>query len=75
MAQGVADADEARVAAGRSGPGAVGSGAGSVPEADDGGRDSLTRIDAELRASGITPGHPSLFVPPDPEPGRAGRDS
>ena len=64
MAQGVADADEARVAAGRSGPGAV----GSVPLADDGGRDSLTRIDAELRASGITPGHPSLFVPPDPGP-------
>lgn len=64
MAQGVADADEARVAAGRSGPGAV----GPVPPGDDGGRDSLTRIDAELRASGITPGHPSLFVPPDPEP-------
>ena len=69
MAQGVADADEARVAAGRSGPGAVGPGAvGSAAAVDDGGRDSLTRIDAELRASGITPGHPSLFVPPDPEP-------
>ncbi|MDU0313721.1 hypothetical protein RKE38_08475 [Phycicoccus sp. M110.8] len=69
MAQGVADADEARVAAGRSGPGAVGPGAvGPVTPGDDGGRDSLTRIDAELRASGITPGHPSLFVPPDPEP-------
>ena len=69
MAQGVADADEARVAAGRSGPGAVGRGAvGSAAAVDDGGRDSLTRIDAELRASGIKPGHPSLFVPPDPEP-------
>lgn len=74
MAQGVADADEARVAAGRSGPGAVGPGAvgpgavGSAPSVDDGGRDSLTRIDAELQAAGITPGHPSLFVPPDPEP-------
>ncbi|MFC8502117.1 hypothetical protein ACFUC1_07145 [Pedococcus sp. NPDC057267] len=69
MAQGVADADEARVAAGRTGPGAVGAGAvAAVAPVDDGGRDSPTRIDAELQASGITPGHPSLYVPPDPEP-------
>ena len=69
MAQGVADADEARAAAGRSGPGGVGTGdgVGSAVGAD-GGRDSLPRIDAELRASGITPGHPSLFTSPDPGP-------
>lgn len=28
-------------------------------------RDSVPRIDAELEAAGITPGHPSLFVQPD----------
>jgi hypothetical protein len=70
MAQGVADADEARVAAGRTGPGGVG-----AAGADDGGRDSLPRMDAELRASGITPGHPSLFTSPDPAPVDASGDA
>jgi hypothetical protein len=32
----------------------------------DGGRDDRSRIDAELAAAGIHPGHPSLFEPADP---------
>jgi hypothetical protein len=60
MAQGVADSAEARVAAGRSGPGAL------VGEAlGRGERDSLPRMDSELLAAGIRPGDPSLFTPPD----------
>lgn len=61
MAQGVADSDEARAAAGRTGPGAMLGGA----TAD---RDSLPRMDDELRAAGIHPGHPSLYTPPEDEP-------
>ena len=30
-----------------------------------GGRDDLGRIDSELLAAGIHPGHPSLYQPPD----------
>ena len=60
MAQGVADSAEARTAAGRSGPGLL------VGEAmGDGGRDNLSRIDAELLASGVRPGDPSLYRAPD----------
>jgi hypothetical protein len=60
MAQGVADNDEARRAAGRSGPGLlVGEDLGR------GERDSLPRMDAELRAAGVTPGDPSLYESPD----------
>ncbi|WP_162259337.1 hypothetical protein [Phycicoccus sp. Soil803] len=56
MAQGVADSEEARTAAGRSGPGLlVGDAMGA------GGRDNLSRIDAELLASGVRPGDPSLY--------------
>jgi hypothetical protein len=60
MAQAVSDSGEARQAAGRTGPGAL-VGDGLV---DRGERDSLTRIDAELTAAGIRPGHPSLYEPP-----------
>ena len=67
MAQGVADSEEARGAAGRSGPGAlVGEGLGR------GERDSLPRMDGELRAAGIAPGDPSLYASPDPA--EAGHD-
>lgn len=62
MAQGVADSEDARAAAGRTGPGAlVGEGLGR------GERDSLPRMDGELRAAGIAPGHPSLYESPDPD--------
>jgi hypothetical protein len=30
-----------------------------------GGRDDLSRIDAELLAAGVHPGHPRLHQPPD----------
>jgi hypothetical protein len=60
MAQAVSDSAEARAAAGRSGPGAVGD-----PLVDRGERDSLPRMDRELMASGIHPGHASLFQSPD----------
>jgi hypothetical protein len=69
MAQGVADSEDARAAAGRSGPGSlIGDHLGR------GERDSLPRMDSELIAAGIGPGHPSLFLSPDledPEPGNA----
>ena len=64
MAQGVADTEDARAAAGRSGPGLlVGQGARG-----DGGRDDLSRMDAELLASGVRPGDPSLYQAPDADP-------
>ncbi|HEV7148757.1 MAG TPA: hypothetical protein VGN48_17335 [Pedococcus sp.] len=60
MAQGVSDSDEARAAAGRSGPGLlVGDALGR------GERDALPRMDAELLAAGVRPGHPSLYESPD----------
>src|SRR5689334_1744954 len=62
MAQGVADSEDARAAAGRTGPGLlVGDAMG------EGGRDNLSRIDAELLASGVRPGDPSLYRSPDAE--------
>ena len=67
MAQGVADAEEARNAAGRSGPGALVGGAATAA-ATAASRDSLPRMDEELRAAGIAPGHPSLYESPDTEP-------
>jgi hypothetical protein len=63
MAQGVADSEEARVAAGRTGPGML-----VGEELGRGERDFLPRMDQELSAAGITPGHPSLYASPDAEP-------
>ncbi|WP_392544806.1 hypothetical protein [Oryzobacter telluris] len=40
---------------------------------DPGGRDDLNRIDAELHAAGIHPGHQSLHTPPDPDEAREPR--
>jgi hypothetical protein len=62
MAQGVADTDEARAAAGRTGPGLF------VEDLGRGERDSLPRMDAELLAAGVRPGDPSLYRAPDAEP-------
>jgi hypothetical protein len=63
LQQAVDESSHARAAAGRTGPGgdpvAVG---GAAP----GGRDDLSRIDAELAAAGIHPGHESLYEPADP---------
>ena len=68
MAQGVADSEDARSAAGRTGPGhLVGEDLGR------GERDSVPHVDAELYAAGIRPGDPSLYLPPD-EPVRTGRE-
>ncbi|MBM6401002.1 hypothetical protein [Phycicoccus sonneratiae] len=66
LAQAVAESAHARAAAGRSGPGSVGA-AGAAGIVDRGERDDLSRIDTELLAAGITPGHPSLHTPPDPD--------
>ena len=63
MAQGVADGEEARAAAGRAGPGML---VGDL--LGRGERDSLPRIDGELLAAGISPGDPSLYSSPDSEP-------
>jgi hypothetical protein len=60
MAQGVADNDEARAAAGRTGPGLL-----LANDAGRGERDSLPRMDAELLAAGVRPGDPSLYSAPD----------
>jgi hypothetical protein len=64
LQQAVDESADARAAAGRTGPGGASSllGTGAAP----GGRDDLSRIDAELAAAGIHPGHPSLFTPADP---------
>jgi hypothetical protein len=63
MAQGVADNDEARAAAGRTGPGLlVGADLGR------GELDSLPRMDAELLAAGVGPGDASLYRAPDADP-------
>jgi hypothetical protein len=69
MAQGVADSVDARTAAGRSGPGLlVGDATGG------GGRDNLSRIDAELLASGVRPGDPSFYRAPDEDSHQAAAD-
>ncbi|WP_377644049.1 hypothetical protein [Oryzobacter terrae] len=60
LEQAVDESAHAREQAGRTGPGTVG-------DHGHGGRDDLNRIDAELLAAGITPGHASLHVPPDPD--------
>lgn len=60
MAQAVSDSQEARTAAGRQGPGRlVGDALGR------GERDALPRMDAELLAAGVGPGHSSLYEAPD----------
>ena len=59
LAQAVEESAHARAVAGRSGPGMVSGAEGP------GGRDDLNRIDAELHAAGITPGHASLHADPD----------
>jgi hypothetical protein len=63
MAQGVADGEEARSAAGRTGPGML---VGDL--LGRGERDSLPRMDSELLSAGISPGDPSLYASPDSEP-------
>ena len=63
MAQGVADNDEARATAGRSGPGLL-----VGEELGRGERDSQPRMDAELLAAGVRPGDPSLYRAPDAAP-------
>ena len=67
LQQAVEESAHARAAAGRTGPGAA---------LGAGGHEDLGRIDAELLAAGIAPGHPSLFEPADPveEPGHAHHD-
>ena len=60
MAQGVADTEEARSAAGRPGPGLL-----AGQDLGRGERDSLPRMDAELLAAGVRPGDPSLYREPD----------
>lgn len=60
MGQGVADIAEARSRRG----GAAGSGPAGE-EIGRGSRDDLPRMDAELMAAGIHPGHPSLYDDPD----------
>jgi len=63
MAQGVSDSEEARAAAGRSGPGLL-----VGEELGRGERDSIPRIDDELAAAGVRPGDASLYQSPDADP-------
>lgn len=60
LQQAVDESADARARAGRSGPGML------LGDPRPGGRDDLGRIDAELLAAGIHPGHPSLHTSPDP---------
>jgi len=67
LQQAVDESAHARAAAGRTGPGGdpgavLPTGSSAAP----GGRDDLSRIDAELAAAGIHPGHDSLYEPADP---------
>lgn len=64
LGQAIDESAGARAAAGRSGPGTL------LGDAGAGGRDDLGRIDAELLAAGIQPGHPSLHTDPDGDPAR-----
>ena len=64
LQQAVDESAHARAAAGRSGPGAAF--AGGPGAAVGSGHEDIGRIDAELLAAGIRPGHPSLFEPSDP---------
>jgi hypothetical protein len=63
MAQGVADNDEARAAAGRTGPGLI-----VGADLGRGELDSLPRMDEELLAAGVAPGDASLYRAPDADP-------
>ena len=65
LQQAVEESAHARAAAGRTGPGAAFAGVVGAVGAGSGHED-LGRIDAELLAAGIRPGHPSLFEPADP---------
>lgn len=60
LGQAVDESAEARARAGRAGPGML------LGDPGPGGRDDLGRIDAELLAAGIQPGHPSLHTSPEP---------
>ncbi|HYJ28212.1 MAG TPA: hypothetical protein VEW73_10900 [Nocardioides sp.] len=64
LEQAVEESAHARAAAGRTGPGGDHAALGT---AAPGGRDDLSRIDAELLAAGLHPGHPSLHQSPDPD--------
>ena len=75
LEQAVHESAHARAAAGRTGPGGdpaallptgLPPAVGATGTAAAGGRDDLNRIDAELAAAGIHPGHHSLFEPADP---------
>ncbi len=70
LQQAVHESAHARAAAGRTGPGGDPAAALRRPSRRAprraGGRDDLSRIDAELAAAGIHPGHHSLFEPADP---------
>lgn len=64
LQQAVDEAADARARAGRTGPGTlIGDRRGG--DHQPGGRDDLGRIDGELLAAGIVPGHPSLLTDPD----------
>ena len=65
LQQAVDQSAHARGAAGRTGPGAE----HVAGAAAAGGRDDLSRIDTELAAAGIHPGHHSLYEPADPVDG------
>jgi hypothetical protein len=66
LQQAVHDSAHARAAAGRTGPGGDSAAVLGTGNAAVGGRDDLSRIDSELAAAGIHPGHHSLFEPADP---------
>ena len=67
LQQAVEESAHARAAAGRTGPGGGHSAVvGATGAAAAGGPDDLSRMDAELAAAGIHPGHRSLFEPADP---------
>jgi len=66
LEQAVHESAHARAAAGRTGPGGDPLAVLGTGSAAAGGRDDLSRIDSELAAAGIHPGHHSLFEPADP---------
>ena len=66
LQQAVEESAHARAAAGRTGPGGVAGDTGATGAAAAGGPDDVSRMDAELAAAGIHPGHRSLFEPADP---------
>lgn len=70
MGQAVDDSAEARRAAGRTGPGFTTAGASAVSaetrSEPSGDRDDPVRMNRELLAAGIHPGHPSMYEFPEP---------